>query len=65
MRKRISSVEWQLATVHDDPVDVRGDSANVRGDVANVRARLDDRTERLRRIERRLEIAPAPRAAPA
>lgn len=57
MRKRISSMERHLANVHDDLANVHGDLANVHGDVANVHARLDDHTERLRRIERRLEIA--------
>lgn len=65
MRRRISSMERRLAAVRDGLTDVRGDLARVRGAVAHAHARLDDRTERLRRIERRLEIAPAPRAAPA
>lgn len=56
MRKRISSVERRLAAVRDGLARFRGDLGRVRGGVAHAHAKLDDHTERLRRIERRLEI---------
>lgn len=46
LRQRVSSMERHLA--------------DIRSDVANIRGRLDAHGDRLKRIERRLELADAP-----